>query len=199
MEDTVASTSPARRRETILNEVKVKKPAQFAIARLFSQARSQMKQEAFSLRFTSIYSLCGASHSKVLVPITEFQTKPVKRKKKKKTLPVISISEDTDGSVKTVCWDRVFTALELFLCMTFTLFSFPCGLRLHGVEKPSTRLLGGVCVDAGQQSATSSSWAFHYFKDTVWKSTLARGGRRGLPQTRALDFCVRPQVSGEAV
>lgn len=83
MEDTVASTSPARRRETILNEVKVKKPAQFAIARLFSQARSQMKQEAFSLRFTSIYSLCGASHSKVLVPITEFQTKPVKRKKKK--------------------------------------------------------------------------------------------------------------------
>lgn len=48
---------------------------------LFSQARSQMKQEAFSLRFISICSLCEASHFKVLVPITEFQRKPVKRKK----------------------------------------------------------------------------------------------------------------------
>lgn len=58
---------------------------------------------------------------------------------------------------------------------------------------------GGVCVDGGQQSATSSPWVFDYVKDTEWKSTPARGGRRGLPQTHRLNFCVRPQVSGEAV
>lgn len=167
----------------------------FAIAGLFSQATSQMKQEAFSLRFTSICSLCGASHSKVLVPITEFQTKPVKREKKKTTLPVISSSEDSWISKNCLLGHSFYCFRALLVQAIYAVF-FSLWFATAWSLKAKYTAAGGVCVDAGQQLATSSSWAFHYFKDTVWKSTC--GGHHGL-QTHRLDFCVRPQVSGEAV
>lgn len=90
-----------------------------------------------------------------------------------------------------------FYCSELFLCMTYAVF-FSLQFATAWSLKAKYMATGGrgVCVDGGQQSPTSSPWAFRYFKDTVWKSTLARSG---LPQTRRLDIWVRPQVSGDAV
>lgn len=67
------------------------------------------------LPFTSVPSLCGASPSKVLVPITEFQTQAMERE----NLSLSSWSQRTDRSVKTVCCDRIFLVLEFFLRATF--------------------------------------------------------------------------------
>lgn len=148
--DTGASASPARwwgammggdDGGIILNEVRVREK-NTAKARIFLQARSQMKQEAFSSLYTNLFPLWSVS----LQGSGSNYRVSNKTSEKKKTLPVISVTEDTDGSVKTVCRDT-FYCFRVCHCY---LFSVVCdcmwGVWGGGGGWPGDQLLMGFPV-----------------------------------------------------
>lgn len=119
-------------------------------------------------------------------------------KREKKTLRVISGSEDTDASVKSVCWDRVFTALELFLCMTYAVFfslRFATAWSLKAKYMGAEGGGGGVMWTAGNNRRPAS-----HGLSTILKT---RCGNRLSPSRPSADpqvgLLCQAQGSGDAV
>lgn len=143
----------------------------------------------YFLPFTSVPSLCGAS---VLQCSGSNYRVSNQSNEKRKPFPVILASEDTDRSVKTVCCAWNFIVSGFFLRG----FIFPRRLRVPSVRahRESRWLLGVLC---GRRPAPRGVSRILRIRCGNWPLHVAALAAFHKPQR--LCYCVRPQVSGDAV
>lgn len=165
---------------------------------IFSQARSQVKQEILSSLHINPFPLWSVS---LQGSASNYSLKKQWKGGEKIPPGHIGLRGHRRISKNCLLWQNYLFSLlfESFSC-TWHLrcFLFPVVRDCRQVPSQGRWLLGGcVYEDSGQQLETSSSRDLRHFKDTVWKRALARGDPRGPPPTGRGGGVFLCQASGQ--
>lgn len=153
-----------------------------------------MKQEIFSSLYICLFPL----RSVLLQGSGSNYRVSNRSNEKRKPFPVILASEDTDRSVKTVCCAWNFIVSEFFLRR----FIFPSPFASavsHRAHRESRWLLGVLCGRGANSLRPAPRGVSRILRIRCGNWPLHVAALAAFHKPRRLRYCVRPQVSGDAV